>query len=155
MSAGAFGSGAGAFPRAGGAGKAAPDAFIITSMPICPLTGSVTGILNVVDVDSALFHSPSSPTFSTFACSVNFALGAIGAFDASCATSAARYVSAMFSRQARSHDAAWAPADDPAARIEANANAAFIVRRLYHETWLALMNRGVSFSAPSDGPAAP
>jgi hypothetical protein len=37
----------------------------------------------------ALFQSPSSPTFSTFDCSVNFALGAIGAFDASCATSAA------------------------------------------------------------------
>src|SRR6185369_10383741 len=52
MSAGAAASGAGVFPRAGGAGKAEPCAFIITIMPIWPLTGSATGILNVVDVES-------------------------------------------------------------------------------------------------------
>src|SRR3977135_3998160 len=105
MSAGAFGSGAGALPRAGGAGNAAPAALIITIMPICPLTASATGILNVVDVESALVQSPSSPTYIILVCSVNFALAAIGAFDASCATSAARYASAVLSRHARSHAA--------------------------------------------------
>src|SRR5437867_3844291 len=106
MSAGAFGSGAGPPPRGGGAGNALPAAFIITIIPICWLTGSATGILNVVDTDTALFHSPSSPTFRTFVCSVNFALGAIGAFDASCAASAARYASAVLNRHALSHDGA-------------------------------------------------
>src|SRR5215471_17714846 len=105
MSAGALGSGWGVFPRAGPAGKAAPDAFIIRMTPIWPDAGSGTGILNVVGPAKALFQSPSSPTFSTFDCSVNFALGAIGAFDGSCATSAARYASAVFSRHARSHAA--------------------------------------------------
>src|SRR5262249_43583712 len=75
-SAGALESGTGALPRGGGAGKVLPSAFIITIMPSCPLTGSATGILNVVDVENALFQSPCSPTSSTLACSVNFAFGA-------------------------------------------------------------------------------
>jgi hypothetical protein len=89
-SAGAFRSGAGALPRGGGGGKALPAAFIITIIPICPLIGSGTGILNVVDVEIPLFQSPSSPTFITLVCSVNFTFGAIGAFAGSCATRAAR-----------------------------------------------------------------
>src|SRR5205814_4353103 len=104
MFAGAAGSGRGAFPRGGGGGNADPCSVIITIIPICWLTGSATGILNVVDVEIALFHNPSSPTFSTLACSVNVASGAIGAFDGSCATSAARYASAVDSRHARSQD---------------------------------------------------
>src|SRR3954454_15766457 len=106
MSAGAFGSGAGPPPRGGGAGNALPAAFIITIIPICWLTGSGTGILKVVDTDIALFHNPSSPAFRTLVCSVNVTLGAIGAFDALCARSAARYASAVLSRHALSHDEA-------------------------------------------------
>src|SRR5712671_2374344 len=101
----ACGEGEGALPRAGGAGKALPSAFIITIIPICWLTGSATGILNAVDVEIALVHNPSSPTFITLVCSVNLAPAAIGAFDASCATSAARYASAVLSRHARSQAA--------------------------------------------------
>src|SRR6476646_2339572 len=110
MSAGASGSDPGA-PRPAGAGNADAAAFIIRISPTWPETGSDTGILNAVDAETALFHNPS-PTFSSFVCSVNFTLGAIGAFDGSCATSAATYESAMFCRHARSHAADWpAPAN--------------------------------------------
>src|SRR6478672_5234085 len=94
MLAGPLSAAGGAPPLPGGAGNAAEDAFIIRMTPICPATGSATGILNVVGPSTALFQSPS-PTARTFDCSVNFAFGAIGAFDGSCATSAARYRSAI------------------------------------------------------------
>jgi hypothetical protein len=57
---------------------------------------------------------------------VNFAFGAIGAFDGSCATSAATYASAVLSRQARSHAAPCADAVDAIVNADANATASVI-----------------------------
>ena len=102
----------------------------MTIIPICPLIGSGTGILNVIDVEMALFHSPSSPALSTLVCSVNFAFAAIGAFDASCATSAARYASAVEIRHARSQDARtlWAVATDAVIVTPTSAARRFFMR---------------------------
>src|SRR5262245_57164595 len=77
----------------------------MTMRPIWPATGSATGILNVVGPSIVNVHNCPSPILIGCACSVNFALGAIGAFDGSCATSAARYASAIPCRHALSQAA--------------------------------------------------
>src|SRR3989442_112178 len=111
MAAGPVSAAAGAPPRPARGGNALGGGFLLRMSLICPATGSGTGILNVVGPSTALFHNPS-PTGSILACSVNLAFGAIGALAGSWATRAARYVSAMPRRHARSHAPAVPVADD-------------------------------------------
>src|SRR5207248_10598816 len=77
-------------------------------------------------------HAARLPPFPyATLCRSSFASGAIGAFDGSCATSAARYASAVDSRHARSQDLLlWAIAVDAVIVTPTSAARSVFMRRI-------------------------